>query len=147
MFFVTNTEATITLSNVTFTYGSGIFIDIEGTSQWGTSGSNGGDVTMTVTGQTIVGDIVVDDYSSLTLNLKSSSSFKGKFNSAKSSGTINIVIDSSSKITLTGDSYITSLENGDSSGSNIDKGGYSLKTSHCGFLKVGLFTFLVLLFM
>jgi len=147
MFFVTNTEATITLSNVTFTYGSGIFIDIEGTSEWGTSGSNGGDVTMTVTGQTIVGDIVVDDYSSLTLNLKSSSSFKGKFNSAKSSGTINIVIDSSSKITLTGDSYITSLENGDSSGSNIDKGGYSLKTSHCGFLKVGLFTFLVLLFM
>ena len=147
MFFVTNTEATITLSNVTFTYGSGIFIDIEGTSQWGTSGSNGGDVTMTVTGQTIVGDIVVDDYSSLTLNLKSSSSFKGKFNSAKSSGTINIVIDSSSKITLTGDSYITSLENGDSSGSNIDKGDYSLKTSHCGFLKVGLFTFLVLLFM
>ena len=77
MFFVTNTEATITLSNVTFKYGSGIFIDIEGTDQWGTSGSNGGVITMTVTGQTIEGDVVVDDYSSLTLTLSSSSSFTG----------------------------------------------------------------------
>ena len=147
MFFVTNTEATITLSNVTFTYGSGIFIDIEGTSEWGTSGSNGGDVTMTVTGQTIVGDIVVDDYSSLTLKLSSSSSFKGKINSAKSSGSIYIVIDASSKITLTGDSYITKLENADSSGSNIDTGSYSFKYSNSSYLKVGVFTLLFLIFM
>ena len=147
MFFVTNTEATITLSNVTFTYGSGIFLDIEGTDQWGTSGSNGGDVTMTVTGQTIVGDIVVDDYSSLTLKLSSSSSFKGKINSAKSSGSIYIVIDASSKITLTGDSYITKLENADSSGSNIDTGSYSFKYSNSSYLKVGVFTLLFLIFM
>ena len=147
MFFVTNTEATITLSNVTFTYGSGIFLDIEGTDEWGTSGSNGGDVTMTVTGQTIVGDIVVDDYSSLTLKLSSSSSFKGKINSAKSSGSIYIVIDASSKITLTGDSYITKLENADSSGSNIDTGSNSFKYSNSSYLKVGVFTLLFLIFM
>ncbi len=126
MFFVTNTEATITLSNVTFKYGSGIFIDIEGTDEWGTSGSNGGVITMTVTGQTIKGDIVVDDYSSLSLTLSSSSSFTGKINAAKSSGTVSITIDSSSKLTLTGDSYVTSLTNADSSGSNIEKGDYSL---------------------
>ena len=126
MFFVTNTEATITLSNVTFKYGSGIFIDIEGTDQWGTSGSNGGVITMTVTGQTIEGDIVVDDYSSLSLTLSSSSSFTGKINAAKSSGTVSITIDASSKLTLTGDSYVTTLTNADSSGSNIEKGDYSL---------------------
>ena len=129
MFFVTNTEATITLSNVTFTYGSGIFIDIEGTSEWGTTGSNGGDVTMTVTGQNIVGDIVVDDYSSLTLYLKSSSSFKGTINSAESSGTINIVIDSTSTLTLTGDSKISKLTNDDSTGSNVITGDYTLSYS------------------
>ncbi len=129
MFFVTNTEATITLSNVTFTYGSGIFLDIEGTDEWGTSGSNGGDVTMTVTGQTIVGDIVIDDYSSLTLNLKSSSSFTGTINAAKSSGTINIVIDESSTITLTGNSTITKLTNSDSTGNNINTGDYSFSYS------------------
>ena len=126
MFFVTNTEATITLSNVIFKYGSGIFIDIEGTDQWGTSGSNGGVITMTVTGQTIEGDIVVDDYSSLSLTLSSSSSFTGKINAAKSSGTVSITIDASSKLTLTGDSYVTTLTNADSSGSNIEKGDYSL---------------------
>ena len=125
MFFVTNTEATITLSNVTFSYGSNIFIDIEGTSEWGTEGSNGGDVTMTVTGQTIVGDIVVDDYSSLTLYLNNSSSFKGTINSAQSSGTIEIIIDSTSTLTLTGESYITTLTNSDSENSNID-GDYTL---------------------
>ena len=124
MFFVTKTEATIKLSNVTFTYGSGIFLYIEGTDQWGKSGSNGGDVTMSITGQNIIGDIVINDYSSLTLILSSSSSFKGIINSVKSSGTINIMIDSSSKITLTGDCYISNLDNAESSGSNINIGSF-----------------------
>ena len=124
MFFVTNTKATITLTNVTFIYGSGIFLDIKGTDEWGTSGSNGGHVTMTVTGQTIDGHIIIDDYSSLTLTLQSSSSFTGTINIARSSATINIIIDESSTITLTGYSTITKLTNSDSTGSNI-KGDYS----------------------
>ena len=151
MFFVTNTEATITLSNVTFTYGSNIFIDIEGTSEWGEEGSNGGDVTMTVSGQTIEGDIVVDDYSSLTLYLNNSSSFKGTINSAQSSGTITIIIDSTSKMTLTGDSYITTLTNSDSSNSNIDEDDYSLNIgtsssdSNGNILKGSLICFILVL--
>ena len=128
MFFVTNTKANITLYNVTFTYGSGIFIDIKGTDKWGTSGSNGGDVIITATKQDIVGDIVIDDYSSLTLNLNTFSSFKGTINAAKSSGTINIVIDYTSTITLTGDSTINQLTNSDSSGNNINTGDYTLTT-------------------
>ena len=84
---------------------------------------------MTVTGQNIVGDIVVDDYSSLTLYLKSSSSFKGTINSAESSGTINIVIDSTSTLTLTGDSKISKLTNDDSTGSNVITGDYTLSYS------------------
>ena len=38
----------------------------------------------------------------------------------------NIVIDSISKIKLTGDSYITSLEDDDTTYSNIDFNGYKL---------------------
>ena len=147
MFFVTNRKVNITLSNVTFIYGSGIFLDIEGTDAWGIIGSNGGDVNMTVTGQTIEGDIVVDDYSSLTLNLLSSSSFTGTINAAKSSGTINIVVDASSKINLTGDSYITKLDNADSSGSNINTGGYSYNNSNSSYLTVGVLTLLFLIFL
>ena len=126
MFFITNTKANITLFNVTFTYGSGIFLDIKGTDEWGTSGSNGGDVTITVYNQDIVGDIVIDNYSSLTLNLYTFSSFKGTINGAASSGTINIALDSTSKITLTGDSTINQLTNSDSSGNNINTGDYTL---------------------
>ena len=147
MFFVTNRKANITLSNVTFIYGSGIFLDIEGTDAWGITGSNGGDVNMTVIGQTIEGDIVVDDYSSLTLNLLSSSSFTGTINAAKSSGTINIVVDASSKINLTGDSFITKLDNADSSGSNINTGGYSYNDSNSSYLTVGVLTLLFLIFL
>ena len=147
MFFVTNRKVNITLSNVTFIYGSGIFLDIEGTDAWGITGSNGGDVNMTVIGQTIEGDIVVDDYSSLTLNLLSSSSFTGTINAAKSSGTINIVVDASFKINLTGDSYITKLDNADSSGSNINTGGYSYNDSNSSYLTVGVLTLLFLIFL
>ena len=39
---------------------------------------------------------------------------------------IKIVLDASSKITLTGDSYISELEDSDSSYSNIDLNGYKL---------------------
>ena len=146
MFFVTNIEATITLSNVTFNYGSRIFLDIKGTDEWGKSGRNGGNVTMIVSGQNIEGDILIDDYSSLTLILSSYSSFKGAINSAKSSGTIYIKIDASSNITLTGDSYIIDLDNDDYSGININTEGYSFKYSNSIYLTVGVLNFFFFVF-
>ena len=45
MFFVTNTDSSINLENCSFNYGSGTFLKAAGTSAWGTSGSNGGEVT------------------------------------------------------------------------------------------------------
>jgi hypothetical protein len=54
-----------------------------------------------------------------------SSEFKGTIGS-KDSKEIKIVLDKASKITLTGDSYITSLENADTSNSNINFNGYKL---------------------
>ncbi len=94
------------------------------------------DATMNDSGQNIVGDIVIDDYSSLTLTLTSSSLFKGTINSVNSSGTIYIVIDSSLKITLIGDSYIIKLDNDDTSRSNINSESYSFKYSNSSYLKV-----------
>ena len=124
MFFITNTEAVISLENCTFTYGSNIFLDAEGTSEWGESGSNGGTVTLTLTNQNIEGDLVVDASSSLAVTMVNSS-IKGKINNSKNSATISITLDSASKITLTGNSYISSLSNADSTGSNIIKGSYT----------------------
>ena len=126
MFYITNTKANIALSGCTFTYGSGTFLKAEEGS-WGTSGSNGGTVTLTLTNQDIIGDIVVGSSSSLTIKLISST-IKGTINGDKTASKLSITLDSDSKITLTGNSYYTSLTNADSSGSNIITGSYTWNT-------------------
>ena len=125
-FYVTNTDANIHLTNCTLTFGSGVFLLADG-GDWGTSGSNGGTVTMTLENQNIEGNIVVGNSSSLTLILKSST-FKGTINSAKTATKLNITMDSDSTITLTGNSYYTSLTNADSDGSNVVIGSYTWGT-------------------
>ena len=125
MFYVTNTAANIALTKCTFTYGSGVFINI-GKGSWGSSGSNGGSVTMNLTNQDIVGNIVVDSISGLTLKLVGSS-ITGTINGDKTACKLSITLDADSKITLTGNSYYTSLSNSDSSSSNIVTGSYTLE--------------------
>ena len=125
MFFITNTDAVINLENTKLSYGSNILISAKGTSEWGTSGSNGGNVTLNATNQELTGNIEVDKISTLEMNL-SSSTYKGTINSDNSAKSIKLVLDKNSKITLTGDSYVTSLEDSDSSYSNINFNGYKL---------------------
>ena len=123
MFFITNTQAKINLEECTFKYGSGVFLKAEGTSEWGSSGSNGGVVTLTLTNQDIEGDIIVDSISSLTINLVGSS-IKGKINEANTAAKLAINLDSDSKITLTGNSYYTSIVNEKTDGTNLINGTY-----------------------
>ena len=128
MFFVTNTESIINIENCSFQYGSKIFLSAQGTSAWGNSGSNGGVVTLNLKNQNIEGDFVIDSISGLTINLINSE-IKGKFNSANTAAKLAINLDENSSITLTGNSYYTSLTNGDSSGKNVNYGSYSLVKS------------------
>ena len=120
MFFVTNIDAVINLESCDFSYYSEIFLNVSATSEWGTPGFNGGNVTLNLINQDIEGDIIVDISSSLTINMINSR-IKGKINTNKISSTIDINLDSNSIIILTGDSYISSLTNEDSTGSNINK--------------------------
>ena len=60
------------------------------------------------------------------MSLKNGSTYSGTINNKNTAKTINISLDSSSSITLTGDSYITSLDNADSTNSNINFNGYTL---------------------
>ena len=57
-FYVTNTAANINLNNCNISFGSDIFVLIDEGS-WGSSGSNGGTVSLTLTNQNIEGDIIV----------------------------------------------------------------------------------------
>ena len=126
MFFITNTDAIINLTNTKLSYGSNLLISNKGTSEWGNSGSNGGNLTLNATKQELTGNVEVDNISTLDLSLKNGSSFEGTINNQNTAKKLNIILDSNSSITLTGDSYVTSLENADSSYSNINFNGYKL---------------------
>lgn len=110
IFFINNTACTIDLENVDITNNDseGVFLRAEAAG-WGNSGSNGGKVTLTATGQDIDGDIIVDEVSALNLYLTEGSSFDGAINSDGTAGEVYVELDENSTWTLTGDSYITSL--------------------------------------
>ena len=125
--YVTNTKANITLENNKFTNKdtTGNFLRIQKDS-WGNSGSNGGDVSLKLINQKVSGNIVVDSISILNMELTQSSSYEGTINSNNEAKEIKLILDSNSKIKLTGDSYISELEDADSTYSNIDLNGYKL---------------------
>ena len=126
LFFITNTKAVINLENNTLKYDSGILLSAKGTSEWGNSGKNGGEVTLNAVNQNLTGNIEADNISAVTINLSNNSSLEGKVNTENSAKSISLKIDSSSTLTLTGDAYVTSLEDSDSSYSNINFNGHKL---------------------
>ena len=121
MFHVTNVTTTIDLSGVTLTGAEDSTVLLSATQDsWGNSGSNGGHVTMNLTGQSAEGDIVVDEVSSVALNLTGSSSYSGAITGE---GSASVTLEAGSSWTLTGDSSVDSLD-GDLSG--LDLNGYTL---------------------
>lgn len=126
-FYVTNTTASISLSGNTIknTDKSGNFLRAQADS-WGTEGSNGGNVTLSLSKQKAVGNIVIDSVSSLKMNMTAGSYYEGTINGDNEAKSIALTLDSESSIKLTGDSYVSSLSNDDSTYSNIDFNGYKL---------------------
>jgi hypothetical protein len=128
MFYVTNTDSIITLSDVDLTLADGTYLLLvsgnDGERGWGTAGSNGGDVTFNISEQVISRDIQVDSISTLEMNISNSSSFNGSINSdGTQASSLSVTIDSTSTWTLTADSYISSF-NG--SLENVVTNGYTL---------------------
>ncbi|MBR3163954.1 hypothetical protein IKF15_01460 [Candidatus Saccharibacteria bacterium] len=125
-FYVTNTTAEINLDNNTIVNrdDTGNLLRIQ-TDSWGKSGSNGGTVILNMANQKAAGNIVVDSISKLTMNLTNGSSFTGAIN-GDNAGEVELVLDDSSSITLTGDTYVKSLTNADTSNSNIHTNNYKL---------------------
>ena len=126
-FYVTNTTAEINLNDNKFTNNdkTGNFLRIQKES-WGNSGANGGDVVLNLTKQSVTGDIVLDEISTLEMNMEESSYFEGKINTDNTAKSVKLTISKNSSIKLTGNTYVTSLENADKNNSNIDFNGYKL---------------------
>lgn len=108
MFFVTNTDAVISLEDVELTYAADDLLRIEAAG-WGTDGSNGGNVTFNAASQKLEGVITVDDISTLNMYLTDGSAFTGAINTDGDAGDVYVELDGNSIWTLTADSYITSL--------------------------------------
>ena len=126
-FYVTNTTGIINLenNNIVNNDTNGKFLRVKSDS-WGNTNSNGGDVTMNATNQKMIGNIVIDNISTLKLNMNDNSYYEGIINGENTAKSIELVLDNTSSIKLTGDSYVTSLVNSISDNSNINFNGYKL---------------------
>ena len=104
---------------------TGSFLRVQA-GKWGTSGANGGNVTLNTSNQVIEGDVYIDNISTLAMTMESGSQYTGTINGANTAKTLSVSLDNSSTLTLTGDSYISSLTNAVSDNSNINLNGHKL---------------------
>ena len=123
--FVTNTTATVDLENNTFTNTDGDFLRIQ-TGKWGSSGSNGGNVTLNMTNQKVEGNIIVDSISTLNLNLNNESVLMGAIDSENQAKNIELSLSDDSVLVLSDDTYLDTLNNEVSDNSNIYLNGHKL---------------------
>lgn len=126
MFFITNTDAVINLENTKLNYGSNQLVTVSGNDgEWGSQGSNGGNLTLNATNQTLNGNISVDNISTASFILKSST-LTSTINSENNAKEVNLSLDSSSKWVVTGDSYVTTLTLENNDLSLIEDHGYTI---------------------
>lgn len=122
MFYTTNTESTITLSNVSIKNSSSndFFLRCTGNKNqrgWGTTGSNGADCLFTGISQKMTGDVIWDSISKLDFYMTEGSVLKGAVTDDEScagdggSGYCNLYISKDSKWIVTKDSTLTKLSN------------------------------------
>lgn len=126
MFFITNTDAVINLENTKLNYGSNQLVTVSGNDgEWGSQGSNGGNLTFNATNQILNGNISVDNISTASFILKSST-LTSTINSENNAKEVNLSLDSSSKWVVTGDSYVTTLTLENNDLSLIEDNGYTI---------------------
>ena len=131
MFYTTNTESTITLKDVAFTYAKDapFFLRCTGNQNqrgWGKAGENGADLTFTGISQEMEGDVIYDSISTLDFYLTSGSTLTGAIYQDESCAgnggdkEATVTIDESSTWVVTKDSVVTNLN---SLGKIVDENG------------------------
>ena len=129
--YTTNTECTLTLTDVDITYApdSEFFLRCTGNANqrgWGQTGSNGSDCLFTATNQDMVGDVIWDSISDLDFYMTDESTLTGAFLNDETyagsggNGFCNVYVGPGCTWTVTGDSTVTSLS---SEGTIVDESG------------------------
>ena len=107
--FVTNSGGDIYLSRNKISCSNDEIISIKA-DDWGIQGQNYGEAKVTLEKQSLKGDILVDDQSSLDLNLKKGSKFNGNITGPNSSKrTVKVYMGKGTKWSFKGDCYLTSI--------------------------------------
>lgn len=125
MFYITNTDAVVTIDNTELTYPSGILIKA-GADHWGSTGSNGGHLQFNAAQQKLSGNVVADAISSVAMNLSESSVYTGTINSDQQAQKASLTLSASSVWNVTGDSWLTGLTDSDASYRNIHSNGHNI---------------------
>ena len=95
-------------------------------SRWGKDGENGGHLTLRASNQELSGNIVADSISTIALDMANGASLVGAINTDNTAKEVTLKLSKDSTWTLTGDSYVKSLTNEDTTGDNIHLNGYKL---------------------
>lgn len=95
-------------------------------SRWGKDGENGGHLTLRASNQELSGNIVADSISTIAIDMANGSSLIGAINTDNTAKDVKLKLSKDSTWTLTGDSYVKSLTNEDTTGGNIHLNGYKL---------------------
>ena len=95
-------------------------------SRWGKTGENGSHLTLRASNQELSGNIMADSISTIALNMTNESSLVGAVNTDNTAKEVTVKLSKDSSWTLTGDSYVKSLTNEDTTGENIHLNGYKL---------------------
>ena len=125
--YVNNTTAEADLTgNTIVTPNTTTLVKAAADSRWGKDGENGGHLTLRASNQELNGNIVADSISTVALDMTNGSSLVGAVNTDNTAKEITLKLSKDSNWTLTGDSYVKSLTNEDTTGGNIHLNGYKL---------------------
>ena len=125
--YVNNTTAEVDLSNNAISMpNTSTLVKASADSRWGKTGENGGHLTLHTSNQELSGNIMADSISTIALDMTNGSSLVGAVNTDNTAKEVTVKLSKDSNWILTGDSYVKSLSNEDTTGSNIQLNGYKL---------------------
>ena len=125
--YVNNTTAEVDLSNNAISMpNTSTLVKAAADSRWGKTGENGGHLTLRTSNQELSGNIMADSISTIALDMTNGSSLVGAVNTDNTAKEVTVKLSKDSNWILTGDSYVKSLSNEDTTSSNIQLNGYKL---------------------
>lgn len=123
MFFITNTNAEINLTNTNLNFGSNTLISVKETDIWGNQGTSGGSLILNAKDQNLKGNIEVGSSSDININLVNSK-LTSTINNDNKAKSISITLDNASVWNVTEDSYVTVLNDENETFTNIKTNGH-----------------------